>query len=132
MLRSGRGTEFLYLADNLLMKHIENYSLFIHQTGMIYFPEQEGITEIRPCCRIGYFYQHRYSELMDFCKKHPEYHVVSKLDNGSVFNKSLDYAYSYMLAEGDDGPQLAHLLDVDFSYTDIARRLQRKRQRRDP
>ncbi len=61
---------------------------------------------IVPDTLIGYFFSTRLPELIQYCKTHPQYHIMSLLPNQVKVNRSVEAARLFILAEGDADPEL--------------------------
>lgn len=65
--------------------------------------------EIKPDTLLGHFLSHRLSELIAYCTKYPQFHIVSGLKYGAgKMNRPIDDAAFYLLAQGDANPSLIH------------------------
>lgn len=59
--------------------------------------------------RLGHFFPHRLTELIEYCRHNPEFHIVSMLKNSvSKVNCAVENAGFYLLAEGDSDPGLIY------------------------
>ncbi len=73
--------------------------------------------DIIPDSIIGTFENHRFDELVEFCSRNPDYHIVSVLNVGLYFNKALPNAQEFYLAQGESNPDL-----VCFEHYELAER----------
>lgn len=91
------------------MKVIGNLKEFRRRTILVVDLDFEFIN-ITPNSRLGIFNRERLSELVDFCKDNPEYHIISFLENGGVeINDAVEAAALYMLGRGDKDPDLMYV-----------------------
>lgn len=81
---------------------------FNKRTGIIH-DNRLLIQLIIPDWLVGEFLPERCKELIRFCKKHPEYHIISSR-NLRRYNRCMGNANGYYLGTGDPDPDLA----VDF------------------
>lgn len=61
---------------------------------------------IVPDTLIGHFFLTRLSELMQYCSRHPQYHIMSILPHQVKVNRPVEAARFFVLAEGDADPEL--------------------------
>jgi len=71
--------------------------------------EFDGIDGIEPDTISGRFSNGRFEELIEFCSKNPEFHIVS-IKNCTYFNKPVPGATSYRLAIGSCDPSLTYII----------------------
>lgn len=64
--------------------------------------DEMGIT---PDTDLGFFLKKRFDELVEYCKKNPNCHVIS-MWRGIKINTAIPNARSYMLGAGDPTPDL--------------------------
>ena len=90
------------------MKIFTRFGLFARETDPIL--DDEGLKELglKPCKLFSLFCEDHISQLEQFCKKNPTYHIISRMPNGA-FNKTLPNAYYYYLARGSKDPHLVYL-----------------------
>ncbi len=62
--------------------------------------------DIVPDSILGSFDNHRLNELIEFCSRNPEYHIISVVNIGLYFNKILPNAQYFYLGQGDSNPDL--------------------------
>ncbi len=62
--------------------------------------------DIVPDSILGRFEHHRLDELIEFCEKNPDYHIISVINITLYFNKVLPNAQTYYLGQGDSNPDL--------------------------
>ncbi|MCX6117447.1 MAG: hypothetical protein NT027_07895, partial [Proteobacteria bacterium] len=55
---------------------------------------------------LGFFFPHRLDELKQYCKSHPQFHIMSLLPSAVKVNMPIPDAKYYQLAEGDSDPNL--------------------------
>ncbi len=78
---------------------------FIQRTAPLVDFEFEDV-DIVPDTITGGFESNRLTELESFCKKNPDYHIISIIDGCLYFNKVAPYATKYLLGEGDSNSEL--------------------------
>ena len=71
--------------------------------------------DIVPDSITGVFDNHRLDELIEFCAKNPDYHIVSSVNVGLYFNKVVPHAQEFFLAEGDSNPDLVCFEDYKLA-----------------
>ncbi len=67
--------------------------------------------DITPDDHVGIFNRNRLPELIDFCSRHPQYHIISFLNYSPVvrINAPIESAAFFMLGSGDKDPELMHI-----------------------
>ena len=108
------------------MKQIPTTMEFKKITGKVYDPELFKSLGLTPCCVTGSFCQEHRDQLLEFCKKNPEFHIISYVSNG-YFNKYLSYSDDIFLGEGNPDPDLVHLFSIEHQQfmaeiTDFSKR----------
>lgn len=59
--------------------------------------------------RLGIFLSHRLPELIQYCNKNPQYHIISVLPKSTTkINRPIEGAACYLLGEGDADPELIY------------------------
>lgn len=86
------------------MKIIYDYEEFINRTKPV--RDHLELEDIVPDSLIGIFFPKRLPELMQYCKSHPQYHIMSVLPKQVKVNRAVESAGLYLLAEGDSDPDL--------------------------
>lgn len=86
---------------------VRNFSEFMNLVSPLRFDDFEMV-EVIPNTHIGLFDRHRFSELTEFCKRFPEYHIVSNVSPGVFLNTGVDNSIQYILADGNSDPNLAY------------------------
>jgi len=91
---------------------------FFKRVGRIWIYEELKFLGLEPQMISGEFWSDGVSNLTEFCKANPGYHIISSTE-GKVFNKFIPSSHFYFLADGDDNPDLmidlwAHLNIQDF------------------
>lgn len=78
-----------------------DYKLFVERTGMIL--DHQKLVEIGliPQTFLGTFCAKQLDELIEFCFKNPNYHIVSQLNANLLVNRISIGAKIFFLAEGD-------------------------------
>jgi hypothetical protein len=84
----------------------DSHEFYLRVKVLRYEDEFEGIG-ILPSTRIGIFSPDRFGELVAFCQKNPEYHIISKVSLHLNLNKPVPGAGLYRLARGDKNPNIA-------------------------
>jgi hypothetical protein len=90
------------------MKLTHDYHEFKERVDIQFFFDlaREGIY---PDSFTGVFEKHRLSELLEFCRKNPVYHVISMVSgSGAYFNKPTEAGGLYFLGIGDNDPEIAY------------------------
>lgn len=65
--------------------------------------------DIIPDTRLGLFLRDRFEELIQYCRQHPRYHIISVLPKSAIkINRPVKDAALYLLGEGDDDPELVY------------------------
>ena len=99
------------------MKISKNYHEFIQQTGMVLSDTPLESLEIFPCDQFGGFRRSRIAELQIFCKKNPDFHIVSWLNPNVMLNRFAPGARLFFLATGDRDPHFIY--DTTSSEQDL-------------
>lgn len=95
------------------MKLIHDRKEFDDRTKPIYY--HLYLDDIESDTRLGFFLAHRYEELLDYCKKNPQYHVISKIGRYTLtVNNAVKGAVFYMLGEGDPDPELMYCMSSTY------------------
>ncbi len=77
------------------------------QRAAILFDYEFESVGLAPDTLYGAFDPHRIVELMEFCRKNPDYHIVSLLHAALYFNRVMPNATGFYLGQGDSDPRLA-------------------------
>ena len=84
-----------------------NASEFFSRVGVITDDTDFQEIGIQPNRPKGGFEKRRSRELLEFCKRHREYHIVSRVDDVTYVNSFTHMGLGYFLARGDDDLSLA-------------------------
>jgi len=84
-----------------------NFRHFWNRVGILRSLLRFAELDIEPSSVTGAFDPQRVAEMTQFCRKHPEYHIVSLIRDGSYLNGFSANGSSYYLANGDRNPNLA-------------------------
>ena len=84
------------------------YHEFMDRTGMLLSDADFKSLDISPCDQFGGFRRNRTPELQSFCKKNPEFHMVSWLNPNVMLNRFAPGARLFFLAKGCRDPQLVY------------------------
>ena len=105
----------------MTMKILQDYSKFWNKVGLLADLKNSYGIDLEPCWGIlGLFKPHRLSELKKYVEEHPEYHIISKLENDMMINKIIDNSIGYFLAEGDKDPEIMYVEQIDpIEYFDF-------------
>ena len=95
------------------MKVIHDFEDFCKLVEPLYCDDFDGL-DIKPSTPSGIFGYDRYLDLMEFCKKNPEYHVISHLGSGVAVNKPLEKVTSYELGKGEKNPELTYIAKISW------------------
>lgn len=95
------------------MKIIYDHKEFQNRTKPI--NDHLDLSGIVPDTLIGHFFSARLPELIQYCKTHPQYHIISILPNQVKANRPVEAARLFVLAEGDADPGLWY----SMSYEDL-------------
>ncbi len=89
------------------MIHIPTVMEFWERTAILIDYEFEDV-DIVPSTLYG-FQPYRLEELIEFCAKNPDYHIISIVNGFLYFNKVMENASEYRLGQGDSNPDLVCL-----------------------
>ncbi len=81
---------------------------FTRLVGIIACPDDLSELGLKEFILRGIFPPQNSAELINFCKKNPEYHIVSYVNSNMKVNKYIPGASFYFLADGDPNPQLLY------------------------
>lgn len=87
------------------MRVFKSFVLFAETTGVITCPETLSAYNLITTSAIGVFLQCQYKDLLDFCQKNPDFHIVS-CQRSAFVNKPSETASYYFLAMGDPDPRI--------------------------
>ena len=84
--------------------------------------EFDGPDGVGPASITGMFDSHQYAELVEFCSKNDDFHIISYFWSGG-FNKPIPGAAFYRLGRGDKNPNLIEVSETaneaeKFDYFD--------------
>jgi hypothetical protein len=68
------------------VRYFTDFDNFLKFTGMLIEETDWDKVGIHPDDENGTFDIHRLNELMDFCKKHPKYHILTETTDGDDFS----------------------------------------------
>ena len=68
------------------VRYFTDFDNFLKYTGMLIEETDWGKVGIYPDNENGTFELHRLKELIDFCKKHPKYHILTETTDGDDFS----------------------------------------------
>jgi len=71
--------------------------------------EFDGVDGLEPDTISGFFYSDRYDELVDFCRKNSDFHVIS-LKNYIYYNRPIPGATLFRLGQGGADPSMFFVL----------------------
>ena len=72
---------------------------------MTYYVDLEKLG-LSPRSAIGTFWPRDIPILLEFCRKNPNYHIVTDVKSGGRVNKYVEGNHMYKLAKGDTDPDL--------------------------
>jgi hypothetical protein len=110
------------------MKTIHTLHEFFEAVGRLMFEDFLGL-EIEPSTPLGIFSRRRLPELLEFCKKNPEYHVISSISALVLFNRPVESAGLYLLGAGDADPDLACIYPMDLESVSRSKILEFERDK---
>ncbi len=96
------------------MIHVPTVMEFWERTA-IYVDYEFGDVPLIPDSVCG-FNADRLKELVKFCKKNKDYHIVSLVKGCLYFNKVVEAASTFHLAEGDSNPDLVCFQDYKVAH----------------
>ena len=96
-----------------LMRIIRNFGEFYKLIKPLRFEDFEGL-DIVPSTPLGVFFKNRLSDLLEFCKKNPQYHVISQLSYGVELNRPMEVVSTYELGNGDNDPDLMYIKNINL------------------
>lgn len=79
---------------------------FCRRTGLISNPDKLALLGLHPRDAAGGFWTDDGKRLSAFCRKNPDYHIISIVNPGYKVNRFVAGCYRYYLAKGDDNPDL--------------------------
>lgn len=103
------------LLEVVLVKVVRDYKEFLKLVEPLCFNDFESLN-IEPTMPSGVFGYDRHYELVEFCRKNPEYHVISHLGSGVIVNKPLEKVTSYELGRGENNPDLVYIESASWEY----------------
>jgi hypothetical protein len=96
------------------VKLIHDYREFVHRVGRVVYDDFEHM-DIVPDTAFGLFGPERTAELKEFCKKNPQYHIVTVIDF-AYYNTFIDDSYVYFLGCKDPDPEIIYTEKRATSY----------------
>lgn len=95
------------------MKVIHDFGEFYKLVKPLRFDDFEGL-DIVPSTEFGEFFKDRLSDLLIFCGKNPQYHIISQLTYGVELNRPAEVVSSYELGQGDNDPDLIYIKKISL------------------
>ena len=80
---------------------------FHRKVGMILCIDRLTAMGLCPRNAVGNFWKCDVGTLLDYCKKNPEYHIVTIIQPGLEINRFEPDGFRYHLADGDANSQLS-------------------------
>lgn len=93
------------------MKITQDHGEFIRRAGWISDYERLEELGFKDCPLAGTFHKDEVHQLLEFCAKNPEYHVISYVGK-IIVNRYDPNGNVFKLCDGDDDPDYA----LDMSY----------------
>jgi len=90
------------------MRVIKDFKEFEELVQPVRFFELEDL-DIVPTFPGGLFFKSRLEEMMNFCIKNPQYHVISNANPFLRFNKPISNVKVYMLGQGSNDPEIVFM-----------------------
>lgn len=98
----------------MTMKVLHDYGEFFRKVGLLCDLKYSYGIDLEPCWGVlGLFKPHRLPELKKYIEEHPEYHIISEIDDSVILNRLINNSFGYYLAEGDKDPELTYVPYVD-------------------
>lgn len=98
----------------MTLKILHGYFEFRHRVGLLFDLKDSHGIDLEPCWGVlGLFEKHRLPELKTYIENHPEYHIISSLNNLMFLNQPIENCFGYFLGEGDKDPDLMYVPEVD-------------------
>lgn len=80
---------------------------FVDKTQWVRDFEKLARLGLTDCTILGTFFPSAVGDLLDFCAKHPSYHIISMLRGGILINRYDSRGGAFCLAVGDQDPHYA-------------------------
>ena len=83
---------------------LDDFAMFAERTGLIIAPEDLSMLGLHMDDIQAAFWGSSSDMLLEFCKQHPQYHIVTITGPGRLENRYIPRKNIYMLAAGDSHP----------------------------
>jgi hypothetical protein len=107
------GPIFKYIG-RCLVKLIHDFGEFLERVGRVMFDDFDHL-DIVPDSVVGIFGSNRTEELKEFCKKNPQYHIVTAI-KFAYYNTFIENSHVYFLGCNDPDPELIYTEKRSASY----------------
>lgn len=98
----------------MTVKVLYDYDEFWNKVGLLIDLKYSYGIDLDPCYGLlGLFKPHRLPELQKYVEEHPEYHIISEMNNDIFINHTVEHCFGFYLGEGDKDPEIMYVPKYD-------------------